>query len=106
MNVAWVLVGHVAVVGNNKKTHSSFRTITCASGWVATQPSAASILLKGDAAFQGCTEMNECNVYSYSGKAEFVKSCVDGLNKRYAGANSDFFKTFKTKISIYIFLKK
>lgn len=53
------------------------RTVTCQDSYiVAGSKDQKSIVLTGSAAFPGCVEAKECDLYGASGKP-YVKSCVE-----------------------------
>ena len=64
------------------------RTITCSPGYyiTGTTPISTSVItsvsLTGNAPFNGCSDLDECAVYSTSGRPANVEKCVQGVNQR------------------------
>eukprot|EP01127_Copromyxa_protea_P008719 TRINITY_DN2003_c0_g1_i2.p1 TRINITY_DN2003_c0_g1~~TRINITY_DN2003_c0_g1_i2.p1 ORF type:complete len:450 (+),score=55.19 TRINITY_DN2003_c0_g1_i2:1130-2479(+) len=77
------------------------RKITCFPGYqtsVLTHES--SITLNGSYSFGGCVEINECEVYEYSGHPENVESCVDGVNNRTITCGNGYLATLPDKVTV------
>jgi hypothetical protein len=70
------------------------RIITCRPGYAAIPPATDAVALLGDAPFNGCTPIDECAVYGYSGKPQHTLSCVDGNNSRTVRCASDYGPVF------------
>lgn len=58
------------------------RTITCKTGYWAVAPDTPVVTIIGSGAFEGCTDIDECSIYRFSGKPENAVSCVQGINQR------------------------
>jgi len=52
------------------------RTITCATGYYAVAPISPVVTLKGNAGFDGCTEIDTCEAFGYSGKPDNTAGCI------------------------------
>eukprot|EP01127_Copromyxa_protea_P018725 TRINITY_DN5959_c0_g1_i1.p1 TRINITY_DN5959_c0_g1~~TRINITY_DN5959_c0_g1_i1.p1 ORF type:complete len:1030 (-),score=219.04 TRINITY_DN5959_c0_g1_i1:11-3100(-) len=61
---------------------STSRTVSCLPGYYAVPPATSSILLLESESFTGCVEINECELYGYSGRREHAIKCEDGINER------------------------
>lgn len=59
------------------------RTIRCQAGFYATPPADPTITLTGNTPFAGCREIDECNLYGYSGRGiKGTESCTNQRNAR------------------------
>jgi hypothetical protein len=63
-------------VGDNQ------RTITCQLGYYAVAPDRPSVTLTDSQPFAGCTAINECAAYGYSGRPNGAVGCTDRVNQR------------------------
>lgn len=72
------------------------RIITCRPGFAADPPVADAVGLFGDAPFNGCTPIDECAVYGYSGRPQNTVSCVEGNNSRTIRCKPGYAPVFPT----------
>lgn len=55
----------------------------CEYGFWIRSVKKAFITLEGNAPFEGCTEIDECVLYGFSGKAAGTEKCIDGPDPGY-----------------------
>jgi hypothetical protein len=64
------------------KASGDQRTITCVSGYEVIGSLSPSVTLTGSAPFKGCTQVNTCVSYGYSGHPAHALSCKPGVDVR------------------------
>jgi hypothetical protein len=69
------------------------RTITCEAGYYAVAPATPSVTLAGAAPFAGCTAIDTCRVYGYSGAPAYALSCASAINRRTITCQEGYFAT-------------
>jgi hypothetical protein len=70
------------------------RRIYCKPGYRAAGGATSTsidVTLTGSAAFGGCTLIDNCKEYGFSGKDANVRSCINGVNTRTIACNAGYY---------------